>query len=97
VLTGLFLLVQHLPLKMTETTNACREKKAKLLEIVSKEILEVGPTFHEDSDLFDAGLDSMAIMQLLIQIETHFGVQLRVGQLTKANFSTVNQIAALIS
>jgi acyl carrier protein len=81
---------------MTEAPDACREKKKKLIELISTEILEVGPGFDENSDLFEAGLDSMAIMQLLIQIETHFGVQLRVAQLTRANFSTVRQIADLI-
>jgi len=72
------------------------QKKAKLLELISTEILEVGPEFGEESDLFEAGLDSMAIMQLLILIESHFGVQLRVGQLTRENFSTVCQIASLL-
>jgi len=74
-----------------------QEKIAKLREIISTEILDVDSSFGEASDLFDAGLDSMTIMQLLIQIEANFGVQLRVSQLSRANFSTVAQIADLIS
>lgn len=81
---------------MIENQDPSGDKKAKLLEIISTEILEVGNGIDENTDLFDAGLDSMAIMQLLIQIETHFGVQLRVGQLTRENFSTIQKIAALI-
>lgn len=80
----------------TKSILTSEEKKAKLLDLVTSEILEVGPDFGMDDDLFEAGMDSMAIMQLLILIETHFGVQLRVAQLTRSNFSSVNQIAALV-
>ena len=45
------------------------QKKARLLELISNEILEVGSDFDENSDLHEAGLDSMATMQLLIKIE----------------------------
>lgn len=73
------------------------DKKTKLLEIVSTEILQVGADFDADADLFEAGLDSMATMQLLIRIESEFGVQLRVGQINRDNFSTVRKIAELLA
>jgi acyl carrier protein len=96
-LTGLLILVQHPALNMTDAPASSGDKKTKLLEIVSTEILEVGGGFDEDSDLFEAGLDSMAIMQLLIRIESEFGVQLRVGEINRANFSTVRKIAELLA
>jgi acyl carrier protein len=97
VLTGSLVLVQHSAFNMTEAPGSGGEKKTKLLEIISTEILEVGSGFNEDADLFEAGLDSMAIMQLLIRIESEFGVQLRVGQINRDNFSTVRKIDALIA
>ena len=97
VLTASLVLVQHSAFNMTEAQGSGGEKKAKLLEIISTEILEVGSGFNEDADLFEAGLDSMAIMQLLIRIESEFGVQLRVGQINRDNFSTVRKIDALIA
>jgi acyl carrier protein len=95
-LTRSFVLVQHPALKMAEAHGSSGDKKSKLLEIVSTEILAVETGFHEDTDLFEAGLDSMAIMQLLIRIESEFGVRLRVGDINRENFSTVRKITALL-
>lgn len=71
------------------------EKTKKLLDIISGEILEVGPDFNAQSNLHEAGLDSMATMQLLIKIEQSFGVQLAASKLTKENLSTVENLARL--
>ena len=71
-------------------------RRTKLLGLVSHDILEVGPDFDEHSNLFDAGLDSMAIMQLLILIEQNFGVRLPAAKLTRANFSSVEDLARLM-
>jgi len=67
-----------------------------LLEILSSEILEVPPGFNEHTDLFDAGLDSLGTMQLLVRIEQRLGIQLPAGKLTKENSSTVEQLTRLI-
>jgi acyl carrier protein len=74
-----------------------RDATSRLLEIVSTEILAPGLPVDEDADLFEAGMDSMAIMQLLIRIETEFGVSLRLADVTRANFSTVRKIAGLLA
>ncbi len=71
------------------------EKTKKLLDIISGEILEVGPDFNTRTNLHEAGLDSMATMQLLIKIEQAFGVQLAASKLTKENLSTVENLARL--
>lgn len=73
------------------------EIRSKLRELVSTQILEVDADFGDDTDLFAAGLDSMAIMQLIILIESHFGVQLRASMVDRTNFSTIRQIAGLLS
>jgi acyl carrier protein len=67
-----------------------------LLQLVNERLLETRPGFGSESDLYDAGLDSMAIMQLLILIEEEFGVVLPESELTRQNFSTVHRVAGLI-
>jgi acyl carrier protein len=68
----------------------------QLVTLVSERLLETPPGFNEDSDLYESGLDSMAIMQLLILIEEEYGVAIPESELTRQNFSTVRSIASLI-
>lgn len=49
---------------------------AAVLNLVREEVLQTPPGFGTESDLFSAGLDSMAIMQMLLLLE-RFGVSLR--------------------
>ena len=73
-----------------------KAKEAKLVEIISTEILEPGADFNENTDLYGAGLDSMATMQLVIRIEQEFGVRLPANKITKQNFSSVSALARII-
>lgn len=68
-----------------------------LIEILSSEILETPPGFDDHSNLFDAGLDSLGTMQLLVRIEQRFGIQIPAGKLTKGNSSTIRQLSLLIA
>jgi acyl carrier protein len=71
--------------------------ETKLLEIIQNEILESSKTLTPESNLFEAGLDSMAIMQLLLHIEDHFQVSLDPADLSRENFQTASKITALIA
>ena len=45
-----------------------------ILDVIREEgILEIEDDFATDESLFDAGLDSMALMQLLLSLEQAFG------------------------
>jgi len=68
----------------------------QLVTLVSERLLETQPGFNESSDLYESGLDSMAIMQFLILIEEEYGVAIPERDLTKQNFGTVRSVAALI-
>jgi len=67
-----------------------------LVHLVRERLLETPPDFDADSNLYHCGLDSMAIMQLLILIEEEYGVALPEADLTRLNFSTVRGVAGLI-
>jgi acyl carrier protein len=60
-------------------------------------VLELDWDFPEDGDLFEAGLDSMAVMQLVVAVEDRFGIELGPEDLTKVNLATPTTLAALIA
>ncbi|MEO7099656.1 MAG: phosphopantetheine-binding protein [Luteolibacter sp.] len=59
-------------------------------------VLELDWDFPEDGSLAEAGLDSMAVMQLVVAVEDRWGVELGPEDLTKANLATPTTLAALI-
>lgn len=59
-------------------------------------VLELDWDFPEDGDLFTAGLDSMAVMQLVVAVEDRFKVELTPENLTRANLATPASLARLI-
>ena len=52
----------------------------------------------DDTDLFEAGLlDSLAFVELLLQLEREFGVTASVEDLELNNFRSIARIAAFVS
>lgn len=68
----------------------------KLLGILGEEILDREEALSHESDLFEAGLDSMGIMQLILAIEDQFHVVIDPSELSRDNFATVSRIAKLV-
>jgi acyl carrier protein len=60
-------------------------------------VLELDWDFPDDGNLAEAGLDSMAVMQLVVAVEDRFGIELGPEDLTKANLATPTTLAALIA
>lgn len=60
-------------------------------------VMELDWDFPEDGDLFTAGLDSMAVMQLVVAVEDRFGIELGPEDLTRVNLATPTTLAALIA
>lgn len=60
-------------------------------------LLELDWDFPEDGDLFAAGLDSMAVMQLVVAVEDQYGVELGPDDLTRENLATPITLARLIA
>jgi acyl carrier protein len=60
-------------------------------------LLELDWDFPEDGDLIAAGLDSMAVMQLVSAVEDEYGVELLPEDLAPAKLGTPVKLAKLIS
>ena len=72
------------------------ELEAKLVDLISENIVEAKPGFGASSDLFEAGLDSMGIMQLLVLIEGEFGIVIPVESVSRENIQTASAISVLM-
>jgi len=86
--------------KMPEITTIPPETRLiadRLLGRIRVELIELESEFGPDSDLFDAGLDSMAIMQVILMIEEEFGVKLPDAAIKRETFTTANRIAAAVT
>ena len=68
----------------------------QVVVLLRERLLETAAPLDACTDLYSLGLDSMAIMQLLILVEEEYGVSLPEGALTRENFSTARQLARLI-
>jgi D-alanine--poly(phosphoribitol) ligase subunit 2 len=73
---------------MSDCTN-------RLKKIFSEKLLvEVESS---DTDLFDSGiLDSMAFVELLLNLETEFGFQVAIESLDFENFRSISRIAEMV-
>ena len=80
----------HLSLPPTEVLEQ------QLVVLLRDRLLETDAPIEPGTDLYNVGMDSMAIMQLLILIEEEYGVALPECALTRKNFSTVKQLAHLV-
>lgn len=64
--------------------------------LISEHILEPQEPITSDADLFALGLDSMAMMQLLLQLEVRFGVNVSPGELKRERFATAAALARFL-
>lgn len=77
--------------------NQKRPTVEELCELLQRErIVEVSGGLQPEDDLFAAGMDSMAVMQLMVVVEEVYGVLMDPGDLTKENLGTAQSLARLI-
>ena len=65
--------------------------------IVEQEIVDPAQPMSVESDLFALGLDSMAMMQLLLHIEDRFGIAVQPGEMTRERFATATALSTFLS
>ena len=69
---------------------------AQILELVRDELLEVDASFDAKSNLIEAGLDSLAVTQLMLSIQESTGVWVEEGLLTPENLESCSSLASCV-
>jgi acyl carrier protein len=69
---------------------------ARVFEILRDEILSVDSGFTPKTNLVAAGLDSLAVTQLMLSIEESTGVWVDESLLTPENLENAESLAALV-
>jgi acyl carrier protein len=79
---------------------ADRKEELKLIILKSLRMTDKSPAdLRDDQPLMggDLEIDSIDVLQLILEIERHFGIKLvRGGKFEKAEWSTINTLAAAI-
>jgi acyl carrier protein len=70
--------------------------EAELAALINGGLLDEMADFSGETDLFEAGLDSMSIMQLIILIEERYGLTLPAAGVTREHLGTVKSLAKLL-
>jgi acyl carrier protein len=65
--------------------------------LTSEHLLEPDEPITPEADLFALGLDSMALMQLMLQIEVRFGIVIGPAELSRDHFATVEALAGFLN
>jgi acyl carrier protein len=68
----------------------------RVYEILRDDLLSVGADFTPRSSLIDAGLDSLAVTQLLLAIEESTGVWVDESLLTEETLASAESLAACV-
>ena len=72
------------------------ELTQRVFEILRDQLLHVGADFTPRSDLVAAGLDSLAVTQLLLAIEESTGVWVDESLLTPESLASAESLASLV-
>ena len=68
----------------------------RVTEVLRDELLSVDETFTSKSNLVEAGLDSLAVTQLMLSIEEVTGVWMDESLLTPENLETSEALATCV-
>lgn len=77
-------------------SHTVAELEALILEVLREELLDVGDDFDAKSDLVEAGLSSLAAVQLLLAIEERTGIWVDESELTPENLESVEALARCV-
>ena len=81
-----------------EVTNKNSPTPVELIDWLNDEgVIDLDWDFPEDGNLFEAGLDSLAIARLVAAVEDRFGVELVGEDLSRENLATPTTLAALVA
>ena len=67
-----------------------------LRQLIDDQLLSLDESVSNDSDLSEEGLDSMALMQLILLLEQEFQIALDPADLNRDNFASLNKLSRFI-
>lgn len=67
-----------------------------LRTLINAQLFPLDETITPSSDLHAAGLDSLALMQLILLLESEFAISIVPEDLDRENFSSLEKLAQLI-
>jgi len=70
--------------------------ETELAAIIQERLLDLPAGFTPGTNLYEAGLDSMGIMQLLLGIEDRFGILLPEADVSQKNFCNLTNLSRLL-
>lgn len=68
--------------------------QAVLTLITEQHIVDTTEPLAADTDLFACGLDSLAMMQLMLHLENRFAVRIPPAEMTRERFASAEALAA---
>lgn len=77
-------------------SHSVAELESLILAVLRDELLDVGDSFDGKSDLMEAGLSSLAAVQLLLAIEERTGIWVDESELTPENLESVEALARCV-
>ncbi|HCN28725.1 MAG TPA: hypothetical protein DIT64_08140 [Verrucomicrobiales bacterium] len=79
---------------MSEAENATRISVPALIRLMREEgVIEPENPLTGQCDLFACGMDSLAMMRLMILIERDFGIRIPAEQVTRDRFASADALA----
>jgi acyl carrier protein len=67
-----------------------------LRTLIDEQLFPLDESVTPQADLYSEGLDSMALMQLILLLEQEFGVSIVPEDLDRENFSTLEKMAEFV-
>jgi len=68
-----------------------------LRTLIDLQLFPLDASVADDADLYAEGLDSMALMQLILLLEREFGITVTPQDLGRENFSSLANLADFVS
>lgn len=70
---------------------------SSLRTLIHEQLFPLDDSVTESSDLHAAGLDSLALMQLILLVENAYSVKITPDDLDRENFSSLAKLAEMIA
>lgn len=73
-----------------------QEVKSRLLEFLRSEIFDPSVQIEEETDLIEAGLDSLSLLQILMFVQSSFNLRIPEAEINEERIRCPDSIAQLI-